>query len=83
MVLQFEDVVDCLKKNQISILQAAAIPDDDGTRLTRITATLGYSRGHHGYIFSCSTRILQLRLVMLWWNRCREDDCSAGKTLDP
>jgi hypothetical protein len=65
MVLQFEDVVDCLKKNQISILQAAAIPDDDGTRLTRITATLGYSRGHHGYIFSCSTIILQLRLVML------------------
>ena len=37
-----------IKKNQISILRAAAVPDDDGTRLTRMTATLGYSRGHHG-----------------------------------
>jgi len=35
------------KKNRISILRAAAVPDEDGTRLTRMTATLGYSRGHH------------------------------------
>ncbi len=31
--------------NRISILRAAAVPDEDGTRPIRMTATLGYSKG--------------------------------------
>jgi hypothetical protein len=33
-------------KNLKSILRAAAVPDKNGTRPTRMTATLEYSRGH-------------------------------------
>ena len=57
------------KKNRISILRAAAVPDEDGTRLTRMTATLGYSRGHHNCFLLlqyCRTEIVPNNAA---WNR--------------
>ena len=64
-----EFVIDKKKKNRISILRAAAVPDEDGTRLTRMTATLGYSRGHHNCFLLlqyCRTEIVPNNAA---WNR--------------
>ena len=73
------------QKANIYISHAVAVLDYNGSQLTWMTTTLGYSRGHHGWMFSCTTlcSTAAAMLINAALNRCREDDCSAGKTLDP